>query len=213
MSPLAQRTTSSGAPGRRREHASLCQVACYRLPAIRTYEPALVHRVGVVTVWTDASGRHSSDPQHRRCGVGYYTDIQERVFYPYLGSSNRFTVLNCMWFPVRLKLCKLGEHNTKGGTEISSNECKNLNALLPAQRIRWIKARLKQSDVDISRITADDLHGNGQADILANEGTAAHGPLEPEDTWFRWTDFANKVFHFWRLVGPRLRERPDEEPR
>eukprot|EP00971_Amphidinium_carterae_P206189 4091751-Amphidinium_carterae.1 len=26
-------------------------------------------------------------------------------------------------------------------------------------------------------------------------------------------DFANKVFHFWRLVGPRLRERPEEEPR
>eukprot|EP00971_Amphidinium_carterae_P228177 4526207-Amphidinium_carterae.1 len=54
---------------------------------------------------------------------------------------------------------------------------------------------------------------NGQADSLANEGTAAHGPLEPDATWLRWTDFANKVFHFWRLVGPRLRERPDEEPR
>eukprot|EP00971_Amphidinium_carterae_P013829 272439-Amphidinium_carterae.2 len=25
-------------------------------------------------------GRHSSDPQHRRCGVGYYTDTQERVW-------------------------------------------------------------------------------------------------------------------------------------
>eukprot|EP00971_Amphidinium_carterae_P282607 5610447-Amphidinium_carterae.1 len=57
---------------------------------------------------------------------------------------------------------------------------------------------------------------NGQADILANdfiEGTAAHGDLEPEDTWLRWADFANNVFHFWRLVGPRLRERPDDEPR
>eukprot|EP00971_Amphidinium_carterae_P112871 2235284-Amphidinium_carterae.1 len=30
-----------------------------RLPAIRTYEPALVNRVGVVAVWTDGSGRHS----------------------------------------------------------------------------------------------------------------------------------------------------------
>eukprot|EP00971_Amphidinium_carterae_P168801 3344426-Amphidinium_carterae.1 len=42
------------------------------------------------------------------------------------------------------------------------------NALLPGQRIRWIKAHLTQADVDIGRITADDLHGNGQADILAN---------------------------------------------
>eukprot|EP00971_Amphidinium_carterae_P306247 6086182-Amphidinium_carterae.3 len=32
------------------------------------------------TVWTDGSGRHSSDPHHRRCGVGYYTDTEERVF-------------------------------------------------------------------------------------------------------------------------------------
>eukprot|EP00971_Amphidinium_carterae_P018737 369411-Amphidinium_carterae.1 len=53
-----------------------------RLPAIRTHEPALANRVGVVTVWTDGSGRHSSDPHHRRCGVGYYTDTQERVFFP-----------------------------------------------------------------------------------------------------------------------------------
>eukprot|EP00971_Amphidinium_carterae_P009099 179708-Amphidinium_carterae.1 len=51
-----------------------------RLPAIRTFEPALEYRAGVTTVWTDGSGRHSSDPQHRRCGVGYYTDTQERVF-------------------------------------------------------------------------------------------------------------------------------------
>eukprot|EP00971_Amphidinium_carterae_P329168 6461467-Amphidinium_carterae.1 len=76
-----------------------------------------------------------------------------------------------------------------------------------------MKAHPKQTDVDNGRVTAEDLHGNGQADILANEGTAAHGPLEPDATWLRWADFANKVFHFWRLVGPKLRERPDEEPR
>eukprot|EP00971_Amphidinium_carterae_P031051 611118-Amphidinium_carterae.1 len=51
-----------------------------RIPAIRTFEPALEYRAGVTTVWTDGSGRHSSDPHHRRCGVGYYTDTQERVF-------------------------------------------------------------------------------------------------------------------------------------
>eukprot|EP00971_Amphidinium_carterae_P031961 629738-Amphidinium_carterae.1 len=31
---------------------------------------ALVSRAGVGTVWPDGSGKHSSDPQHRRCGVG-----------------------------------------------------------------------------------------------------------------------------------------------
>eukprot|EP00971_Amphidinium_carterae_P262472 5206467-Amphidinium_carterae.1 len=30
--------------------------------------------------------------------------------------------------------------------------------------------------------TADDLHGNGQADVLAIH-TVAHGPLEPDATW------------------------------
>eukprot|EP00971_Amphidinium_carterae_P241971 4804262-Amphidinium_carterae.3 len=59
-----------------------------RLPAILTkltYESALVNRAGVVTVWIVGSGRHSSDPQHRRCGIGYYTDTQERVFLPLPG--------------------------------------------------------------------------------------------------------------------------------
>eukprot|EP00971_Amphidinium_carterae_P181654 3603961-Amphidinium_carterae.1 len=56
-----------------------------RLPAIRTFEPALVYRAGVTTVWTDGSGRHSSGPHHRRCGVGYYTDTAERVFCAFPG--------------------------------------------------------------------------------------------------------------------------------
>eukprot|EP00971_Amphidinium_carterae_P289020 5738788-Amphidinium_carterae.1 len=50
------------------------------LPVICAHEPALEHRAGVTTVWTDGSGRHSSDPHHRRCGLGYYTDTGERVF-------------------------------------------------------------------------------------------------------------------------------------
>eukprot|EP00971_Amphidinium_carterae_P199405 3957473-Amphidinium_carterae.1 len=76
-----------------------------------------------------------------------------------------------------------------------------------------MKAHLKQTDVDLGRVTAEDLHGNGQADILANEGTAAHGPLEPDATWLYGADFANRVFHFWRLVGPKLRDKPDAKPR
>eukprot|EP00971_Amphidinium_carterae_P178785 3546293-Amphidinium_carterae.1 len=52
-----------------------------------------------------------------------------------------------------------------------------------------------------------------QADLLANQGTALHGPLEPDPGWLTWQDFAMKVYHFWRLVGPQLRDRPEEQPR
>eukprot|EP00971_Amphidinium_carterae_P033194 653553-Amphidinium_carterae.1 len=60
---------------------------------------------------------------------------------------------------------------------------------LAGERIRWMKAQLKQADVVIGRINANGFHGNGQADVLAN------------------------VCNFWRLVGPQLRERPEDEPR
>eukprot|EP00971_Amphidinium_carterae_P170445 3377168-Amphidinium_carterae.1 len=56
-----------------------------RVPPVITHEPVLVCRTGVVTVWTDASGRHSADPHDRRCGVGYYKDTQEHVWLPLPG--------------------------------------------------------------------------------------------------------------------------------
>eukprot|EP00971_Amphidinium_carterae_P154394 3061771-Amphidinium_carterae.1 len=31
-------------------------------------------------MWTDGSGRHSSNPHFRRCGVGYVTDTGERTW-------------------------------------------------------------------------------------------------------------------------------------
>eukprot|EP00971_Amphidinium_carterae_P195769 3884800-Amphidinium_carterae.2 len=36
--------------------------------AVPTHEPASVMRRGMHTVWTDGSGRHSSNPHFRRCG-------------------------------------------------------------------------------------------------------------------------------------------------
>eukprot|EP00971_Amphidinium_carterae_P128766 2550472-Amphidinium_carterae.1 len=45
--------------------------------ALPAHEPALVMKAGVHTVWTDGSGRHSSNPHFRRCGVGYVTDTGE----------------------------------------------------------------------------------------------------------------------------------------
>eukprot|EP00971_Amphidinium_carterae_P309924 6158770-Amphidinium_carterae.1 len=46
---------------------------------------ALVMRRGVHTVWSDGSGRNSSNPHFRRCGVGYVTDTSERVWLPLPG--------------------------------------------------------------------------------------------------------------------------------
>eukprot|EP00971_Amphidinium_carterae_P106430 2108194-Amphidinium_carterae.2 len=62
-----------------------------------------------------------------------------------------------------------------------------------------MKAHLKQADVDSGRITAEDFQGNQQADVLANQGTAQHGPLDADATWLTWADFAMNVYHFWRL--------------
>eukprot|EP00971_Amphidinium_carterae_P222859 4422571-Amphidinium_carterae.2 len=76
-----------------------------------------------------------------------------------------------------------------------------------------MKAHLKQTDVDSGRATVDDYQGNQQADRLANQGTEQHGPLEPDPVWLTWQDVATKVYNFWRLVGPQLRDRPEEQPR
>eukprot|EP00971_Amphidinium_carterae_P186560 3703466-Amphidinium_carterae.2 len=74
-----------------------------------------------------------------------------------------------------------------------------LDALLPGQRIRWMKTHVTQADVDSGKITADDFQGNQQAAVLANQGTAQRDPLDPDATWPTWADFAMKVYHFWRL--------------
>eukprot|EP00971_Amphidinium_carterae_P208223 4131489-Amphidinium_carterae.2 len=49
-------------------------------------------------------------------------------------------------------------------------------------RIRWMKTHHQRLEtVDHGMVTADDLHGNGQT----MQGTAAHGPLDPEVNWTR----------------------------
>eukprot|EP00971_Amphidinium_carterae_P283490 5627494-Amphidinium_carterae.1 len=73
------------------------------------------------------------------------------------------------------------------GVVLGTIEQRALSALLPGQRFRWMKAHLKQVDVDSGGITAYDYQGNQHA----NQGTAQHGPLEPDATWLTWADFAN----------------------
>eukprot|EP00971_Amphidinium_carterae_P261832 5193914-Amphidinium_carterae.1 len=160
--------------------------------------------------------------------------MQERVWLPLPGLKhccNRFTEPNSWRLYVPLhEECHPheGVSDCKGVVKATcaspANGKKNsqraqLNALRPGQRIRWMKAHQKQADVVTGRMTAEDFHGNGQAYVLAKQGTAQHGPPEPDATWLSWTDFATiyiyiyyKVYHLWRLVRPH-REHPDDELR
>eukprot|EP00971_Amphidinium_carterae_P031028 610699-Amphidinium_carterae.1 len=79
--------------------------------------------------------------------------------------------------------------------------------------ITLMKARQTQAAVDQGKVTVSDLFGNSQAHALANLSTDELDPLEPTVTWKLWTDFAHEVFYFWKLVGPRLREQPDNATR
>eukprot|EP00971_Amphidinium_carterae_P317077 6303192-Amphidinium_carterae.1 len=111
----------------------------------------LGYRRSVVTVWTDGSGRHSSDPQHRCCGVGYCTDTQERVFLPLSGIKQSVyraelhavaralrNASHMKWSATAKDLsrlfrpCKQAEDNPKGGTETLSNEFKMHSSLASA---------------------------------------------------------------------------------
>eukprot|EP00971_Amphidinium_carterae_P274226 5442339-Amphidinium_carterae.1 len=159
--------------------------------------------------------------QPRRCGVSYYTDTQERAWLPLLGIKQSVywaeflavvrareecqpheTVTECKGVVRAVQTVQTGRRHPKGRN--SDLEKRGLLVLLPGQRIRWMEAHQKQDTVDRGVVTAEDHHGNGQADVLANQGTAAHGPLDPDATWTRWADFADKVYHFWRLVGRKF---------
>eukprot|EP00971_Amphidinium_carterae_P265866 5274094-Amphidinium_carterae.1 len=108
------------------------------------------------------SGRHSSDPQHRRCGVGY-TDTQERLFLPLPGIKQSVyraelyavaraleeckpheVVSDCKGVVKAVQALQTGRRQPKGRN--SDLEQRVQHALLPGQRIRWIKAHLKQAD-------------------------------------------------------------------
>eukprot|EP00971_Amphidinium_carterae_P253770 5037781-Amphidinium_carterae.4 len=187
MPALQQGTTPSTASGEGRNYASLCETTWLTFCATGTGD----------TYPRTGPGRHSSDPQHRRCGVGYYTDTQERVWLPLPGLKQSV-------YRAEFLVCAL---SCQGFASFANRQT-------PPERTQpWIKAHLKQTAVDSGRITADDFQGSQQADVLANQGTAQHGRLEPDATWLTWADFANEVCHFWRQVGPQLRERPEAEPR
>eukprot|EP00971_Amphidinium_carterae_P286564 5689257-Amphidinium_carterae.1 len=56
-------------------------------------------------------------------------------------------------------------------------------ALTPHTQLHWIKAHQTQQAIEDGRITMDDIHGNQEADIVSNLGSAEHD--EPSD-WLHW---------------------------
>eukprot|EP00971_Amphidinium_carterae_P078878 1560642-Amphidinium_carterae.2 len=163
-----------------------------RVPLVLTHEPVLVNWTGVVTVWTDGSGKHSDDPQH-------FTDTKEHVWLPLPGLRRSVyraefiavvraleecqpheVVSDCKGVVKAIQALQAGRRTPKGRNR--DVELRAMKALLPGQRIRWMKAHLKQADVDSGRVTADDFQGNQQAGLLV-------------------------------IQGPQLRERPEEQLR
>eukprot|EP00971_Amphidinium_carterae_P293932 5835445-Amphidinium_carterae.1 len=164
------------------------------VPPVLTHEPVLVNWTGVITIWTDGFGRHSDDPQHRGVGWDTIRTHMSMCGFPYLDLD---MVSDCKGVVKAIQTLQAGRRTPKGRNR--DLELRAMQALLPGQRIRWMTAHLKQADVDSGRVTADDFQRNQQADLLANQGTAQHGPLEPDPVWLTWQDLAMKVYHFWRL--------------
>eukprot|EP00971_Amphidinium_carterae_P342603 6481963-Amphidinium_carterae.2 len=76
------------------------------------FGPELAQRLGVHTVWADGSGRHSSNPHFRRCGVGYYTDAGVSVCMP-LPGLKQFAIGRNSWL-MSLHALRAGREQPKG---------------------------------------------------------------------------------------------------
>eukprot|EP00971_Amphidinium_carterae_P249088 4944270-Amphidinium_carterae.1 len=141
------------------------------LPA---HEPALVMKAGVRTVWTDGSGRHSSNPHFRRCGVGYVTDTGERcwmalpgcrqsVFRAELLSVVRAleecqpsrVVSDCKRVVKALQAIQSGHRLPKGRHRDLEERARR--ALPQACQLQWVKAHQTREAVDEGRITLEDF--------------------------------------------------------
>eukprot|EP00971_Amphidinium_carterae_P079936 1581489-Amphidinium_carterae.1 len=124
------------------------RLLCFQSSLIMSHEPVLVYRTGVITVWTDGSGRHSADLHHRRCGLGNYTDTQEHV-----------------WLPI------------------------------PGLRQSAYRAEFLAVVRELEECQPHEVVSDWKGVVKAVQ------------------DYAMKVYLFWPLVGPQLRDRPEEQPR
>eukprot|EP00971_Amphidinium_carterae_P199830 3966460-Amphidinium_carterae.1 len=183
-------------------------------------------KAGVHTVWTDGSGRRSSNPHFRRCGVGYVTDTGEKSWLALPGcrqSVFRAELLavvrvleecqpsrvasDCKGVVKALQAIQSGQRMPKGRHRDLEERARR--ALPQACQLHWVKAHQTRQAVDEGRITLEDFQGNQEADEVANLGAAAHATHEPTAEYLRWELVAQAVRHFWLMVGPKLRERPE----
>eukprot|EP00971_Amphidinium_carterae_P112885 2235513-Amphidinium_carterae.2 len=107
---------------------------------VLNHEPALVSRPGVHIVSTDGSGRHSSNPHFRRCGVGCYTDTGESVWMPLPGLKQ--SVYRAEPLATVRALAEAGRRQPKGRHR--DLESRALVALPAGVHIVWMKVH--QSD-------------------------------------------------------------------
>eukprot|EP00971_Amphidinium_carterae_P005431 108473-Amphidinium_carterae.1 len=128
-----------------------------------SHELALVSRPGVHTVWTDGSGRHSSNPHFHRCGVGYYTRTGESVGLLFMGLKQSV---------YRAELV---------ATVRALEECQPFR-LRPGCISGWGPSRVKahQSDKDAAqgRVQLSDLQVHRKTYVAAYNGTREHVPSE-----------------------------------
>eukprot|EP00971_Amphidinium_carterae_P215375 4274428-Amphidinium_carterae.2 len=134
----------------------------------------LVLRQAVDTVWTDGSGRHSSNPHFRRCGAGYVTDNGERVWFPL---PELFAVVRALEECSPQDVVK-AQKRTKLNRPLWTAESP-WRTSKATRKLRW-------------RLTW----------VLLSMFLTSRLP-----TGFK------AVRHFWLLVGPKLRERPEARPR
>eukprot|EP00971_Amphidinium_carterae_P289910 5756530-Amphidinium_carterae.1 len=100
-------------------------------------------------------------------------------------------------------LCVLVAGNLKVDRDL---ERRALVAMPARVNIVWMKAH--QTD--------RDAQGNRLADTAANNRTRTHvpfEPFEPFEEWQHWGTVCQAVRHFWLLVGPKMRIRPEQWPR
>eukprot|EP00971_Amphidinium_carterae_P279935 5557128-Amphidinium_carterae.1 len=175
---------------------------------VLNHEPALAFRLGVHTVWTDGSGRHSSNPHFCRCGVSYYTDTGESVFLPlpalkqsvYRAEFHRAEFLAVVR---ALEECK---------PKRLVGDCKGVVYCLHALKAGRRHPKGRHRDVE-SRALAALPAGQPPGGFGRQQSTCEHVPLELSEEWKQWSTVCQAVRNFWLLVGPKLRIRPEQWPR
>eukprot|EP00971_Amphidinium_carterae_P041050 806159-Amphidinium_carterae.2 len=130
--------------------------ACVRLHGLQALRWSTVLGLEVFGLMGRRFTVARSDPQHRRCGVGYYTDTK-RLGCLFLDSRSRCTMLSSLlssgnanrmkcfkWLATATSNRTPSRRHPKGRNR--DLEKRVLQALLLGQRIRWMKAHLKQTD-------------------------------------------------------------------